>query len=142
MYCGGMNVANRLRERIVTEDIRTAILDEAGGDPAAIDFRAFLAAVRINDAFALEAWDEYIERLAQGVGQRDHVYESGSDPDGHHRDPCGRIPAGPAPRAGEAIRVASQRGGLPHPAQRAGARIGDLSALAVAAAGLGPSVSP
>jgi hypothetical protein len=29
-----MNVANRLRERIVREQIRTAILDNAGGDPA------------------------------------------------------------------------------------------------------------
>ncbi len=68
IFCGGMNVANRLRERIVREKITTAILDQAGGDPDKIDFRAFTEAVRQQDPFALEAWNEYIERLAQGVG--------------------------------------------------------------------------
>jgi glucokinase len=68
MYCGGMNVANRLRERIAKEGIRTAILDEAGGDPAKIDFKAFRSAVRKGDTFALTCWDEYLERLAQGFG--------------------------------------------------------------------------
>ncbi len=68
IYCGGMNVANRLRERIVKDKIRTAVLDQAGGDPEKIDFKAFVEAVKRKDAFALEAWSEYIERLAQGVG--------------------------------------------------------------------------
>lgn len=68
IYCGGMNVANRLRERITREKIHTEILDEAGGDPAKIDFKCLVAAVRKRDALALEAWDEYIERLAQGFG--------------------------------------------------------------------------
>jgi len=68
IYCGGMNVANRLRDRIVGEKIKTAILDRAGGDPAKIDFKAFLEAVKAEDAFALEAWDEYLDRLAQGIG--------------------------------------------------------------------------
>jgi glucokinase len=63
-----MNVARRLRERIVTGNIRTAILDRAGGDPGNIDFKAFVEAVKQGDAFALEAWEEYLERLAQGVG--------------------------------------------------------------------------
>lgn len=68
IYCGGMNVANRLRERIVRDGVRTAIVDCAGGDPQKIDFKAFAEAARRGDAFALEAWEEYIERLAQGVG--------------------------------------------------------------------------
>ena len=68
IYCGGLNVANRLRERIAREKPLTAILDEAGGDPAKIDFKCLVAAVRKRDALALEAWDEYIERLAQGFG--------------------------------------------------------------------------
>ena len=68
IYCGGMNVANRLRERIVREHTRTAILDLAGGDPTRIDFRIFVEAVKAGDAFALAAWDEYVERLAQGIG--------------------------------------------------------------------------
>jgi glucokinase len=68
IYCGGLNVANRLRERITGGKLKTAILDEAGGDPAKIDFKCLVAAVRKKDALALEAWDEYLERLAQGMG--------------------------------------------------------------------------
>ena len=68
IYCGGLNVANRLRERIKKENARTAILDAAGGDPAKIDFKCLVAAVRQGDALAMEVWDEYIERLAQGFG--------------------------------------------------------------------------
>lgn len=68
MYCGGMNVANRLRDRIVREGIDTAILRAAGGDPGRIDFRCLVDAVRKGDAFAMAAFDEYLERLAQGFG--------------------------------------------------------------------------
>lgn len=68
IYCGGMNVANRLRERIVREQVDTEILRAAGGNPAAIDFRALVTAVRRGDRFAMEAFDEYLERLAQGFG--------------------------------------------------------------------------
>ena len=68
IYCGGMNVANRLRERIVREHTHTAILDLAGGNPERIDFRIFVDAVKAGDAFALAAWEEYVERLAQGIG--------------------------------------------------------------------------
>ncbi len=67
-YCGGYNVARRLRDRIVREGIRTAILDEAGDDPAAIDFRAIVAAVRRDDPFAREAWATFVEHLAHAVG--------------------------------------------------------------------------
>ncbi len=68
MYCGGMNVANRLRERIVREKIDTSILTEAGGDPARIEFRHFAQATRAGDAFARREFDAYLERLAQGFG--------------------------------------------------------------------------
>lgn len=68
IYCGGMNVANRLRERIQRERRDTEILRAAGGNLDAIDFRALVAAVRKGDPFACEAFDEYLERLAQGFG--------------------------------------------------------------------------
>lgn len=68
MYCGGMNVANQLRERIVRERIKTAILDEAGGDPAQIEFRHFANATRKGDAFARGEFDHFLDRLAQGFG--------------------------------------------------------------------------
>ena len=137
IYCGGMNVANRLRTRIVEEGIRTAILDEAGGDPAAIDFRAFLAAVKKNDAFALEAWNEYLERLAQGVGNvimflNPQVILMGTIAI-HSGDLLlaplrERVKRYAWPPSVESCRI------LPSALE---GRIGDLSALAVAAAGLG-----
>ncbi len=68
LFCGGKNVADRLRAEITGANVRTAILDEAGGDPERIDFAAFARAVRKRDAFAQERWDEYLERLAQGFG--------------------------------------------------------------------------
>ncbi|MFH0881022.1 MAG: ROK family protein [Lentisphaerota bacterium] len=68
IYCGGLNVANRLREKIAQQQVKTAILDLAGGVPERIDFKTFVAAVKVKDPFALEAWNEYIERLAQGIG--------------------------------------------------------------------------
>ena len=68
MYCGGMNVANQLRERIVREKISTAILTEAGGDPSRIEFRHFANATRAGDPFARQEFDAFLERLAQGFG--------------------------------------------------------------------------
>lgn len=68
MYCGGLNVANQLRAKIAAGGLRTAILDEAGGDPARIDFRCLTNAVRKGDAFARREWDAFVERLAQGIG--------------------------------------------------------------------------
>jgi len=68
VYCGGKNVAERLRARIRNEGISTAIVEQAGGSVDAIDFQAFLGAVRARDAFALQEWDRFLERLAQGTG--------------------------------------------------------------------------
>ncbi|AKJ65409.1 ROK family protein [Kiritimatiella glycovorans] len=67
-YCGGRATADRLRAEIVDRHIDTLILEEAGGDPARISMREFSAAVRRRDPYALERWDEYMERMAQGVG--------------------------------------------------------------------------
>ncbi len=68
VYCGGLNVARRIQERIQHENIKTSILEYAGGNPHDIDLKVFLQAVRTQDPFALETWKEFIERLAQGMG--------------------------------------------------------------------------
>jgi glucokinase len=67
-YVGGRNVAERLKRRIAAEGIRTAILDHAGGRASQITFRSLTEAVRTGDAFAREQWEDYTERLAQGIG--------------------------------------------------------------------------
>ena len=68
LFCGGKNVADRLRAEIVADNIATAILDQAGGDPAHIDFRAFADAARQGDAYAVKKWAEFVEHLAHGIG--------------------------------------------------------------------------
>lgn len=67
IFCGGMNVANRLREKIRSGKIATAIVQCAGGLEQ-IDFKAFVEAVRRRDAFALREWEDYTEHLAHGIG--------------------------------------------------------------------------
>jgi glucokinase len=61
-------VADRLREHIQREDLQTCILDQAGGHPENIDFRTLVEAVREQDAYAMTVWDDYVEHLAQGIG--------------------------------------------------------------------------
>lgn len=137
IFCGGMNVANRLRARIVSENLRTAILDEAGGDPERIDFQAFLAAVKRNDPLAREAWEEYLERLAQGVGNVIMFLNPEVILLGTIAIHAGDLLLNPLrerlTRYAWAPSVAVCRI-LP---SSLGERIGDLSALAVAADGLG-----
>ena len=67
-YVGGKNVADRIREKIRTGNVRTAILDKAGGQIEKIDFKALADAARAGDPFAVKEWDEYTERMAQGIG--------------------------------------------------------------------------
>ena len=136
LYCGGMNVAHRLRDAIVAGSIKTAILDLAGGDPDKIDFKAFTDAVRAKDAFALVQWAEYIERLAQGVGTVIMFF-----------NPEVIVMGTIAIHAGELL-LAPLRKALPRYAWKPGVdacrivpsalgtKIGDLSALAVAISAL------
>ncbi|MFA7256132.1 MAG: ROK family protein [Kiritimatiellales bacterium] len=66
--CGGKNFADQLRADIVANNIQTAILTEAGGDPEKIKMQAVRAAIRSGDAYACEKWDVFIEKMAHGVG--------------------------------------------------------------------------
>lgn len=67
-YCGGRNMARRIQERIRAGNIKTRILDHAGGQSDRIAMPALLAALREKDPFAQEVWDEYVLRMAQGIG--------------------------------------------------------------------------
>lgn len=74
VYVGGKSVADRVRTEILDRGIETRIVQEAGGNPYQIDHRSIAAAARAGDAFALEKWDEFTERLAQGVGNLIQVF--------------------------------------------------------------------
>jgi glucokinase len=66
-YVGGRTVAERLKAKIRAENITTAIVDKAGGDIDSVDHKAFADAAREGDPFAVAEWDDFTERLAQGI---------------------------------------------------------------------------
>jgi predicted NBD/HSP70 family sugar kinase len=66
-YVGGRTLAERLKEKIRAGAISTAIVAKAGGKIENVDTKAFFAAAREGDPFALAEWEEFTERLAQGV---------------------------------------------------------------------------
>jgi glucokinase len=65
-YTGGAALAARMRED-VAEGVETKIAELAGGDPAKIDARLWIAALRAGDAYARRLREEYLERLAQAL---------------------------------------------------------------------------
>ncbi|MCB1084933.1 MAG: ROK family protein [Chlamydiia bacterium] len=66
-FCGGASAAARLQENVACLS-DSQVLKEAGGDLKSIDLQALLKAVKKSDPFAMEFWEDYIERLAQGIG--------------------------------------------------------------------------
>lgn len=67
-FCGGAVLAMRMQEEIQQRNIATEVLHEAGGDLKKIDAACLIRAVQKHDAYALEVWEGFIERLAQGIG--------------------------------------------------------------------------
>ncbi len=67
VYCGGLNLANMIQEKILHEKICTGMVKEAG-DIKKITVIHLLEAVRKEDEFALAVWQNFIDRLAQGIG--------------------------------------------------------------------------
>ena len=68
VYCGGAALAKRMKEEIAREKIKTEILLEANGEIDQIDATCLINALKKRDAYALKIWDEFILRLAQGIG--------------------------------------------------------------------------
>ena len=67
-FVGGRCMAKRIADKIRKGNIRTSIVEKAGGDLDAISIEILAAAVKEGDTFALAEWDEFAERLAQGIG--------------------------------------------------------------------------
>lgn len=67
-YVGGRNVALRLQNRIRAENIKTVLTDLVAGDIEKISMVEFEKAARQGDAFAVAEWDQFTDRLAQGIG--------------------------------------------------------------------------
>jgi glucokinase len=134
-FVGGRNLAERLKQQIREGNIRTAIVDKAGSIDA-IDMRAFELAAREGDRFAIAEWDQFTERMAQGIGNLIMIL-----------NPDVVVLGTIAIHAGDFV-MAPIRDKLPKytwewplkackvVASSLGGKIGDLSALAVAVTGL------
>lgn len=68
VYCGGAALAKRMKEEIQKDRIKTEILVEANGHIDQIDASCLINAVKKKDAYAMKVWDEFILRLAHGIG--------------------------------------------------------------------------
>ncbi|PIS01183.1 MAG: hypothetical protein COT84_03745 [Chlamydiae bacterium CG10_big_fil_rev_8_21_14_0_10_35_9] len=68
VYCGGANLAQKIRKDIQSENISTKIIDFASGDPNNIDITCLAKAVQEKDHYALQVWDTFTERMSQGIG--------------------------------------------------------------------------
>lgn len=67
-YCGGAALAKKMQREIQQEEIKTQLLAEAKGVISQIDAACLVHAVEKKDPYALKIWDEFIVRLAQGIG--------------------------------------------------------------------------
>lgn len=67
-FCGGAALARKMRAEIEKDKIQTDVLAEAKGQLRQIDAHCLVEAVRKKDSYALKVWDEFILRLAQGIG--------------------------------------------------------------------------
>jgi len=67
VYCGGLAVAQRAQEAIAQKKIKTSMVEEAGSLDQ-IDMRVIISAAKNKDPFAVQVWQEFIQRLAQGIG--------------------------------------------------------------------------
>ena len=66
-FCGGASVARILREE-VNKHRDSLILKAANGKVEHVDMQCLFSAIKQKDPFALAFWQEYIERLSQGIG--------------------------------------------------------------------------
>jgi len=66
VFCGGGNIAKMLQIKI-RQGKKTKILDEAGRVEN-VDMKSLISAMQKQDPFAMEVWEIYIEKLAQGIG--------------------------------------------------------------------------
>ena len=135
-FCGGKNMADQLRMRIVEEQIKTSILDHAGDNPARIDFKALLTAVREEDPFALEVWDIYIEHLAQGIGNLIMIINPAVIVLGTIAIHAGELLFGPLSKRLPDYVIPSALTSCHIAASSLGAQIGDMAALALAVQGV------
>jgi glucokinase len=67
-YVGGRTLAERVKAELRAGHIKSAIVEKAGGELDKVDMLAIELAARDGDPLAVKIWEEFTERLAQGIG--------------------------------------------------------------------------
>jgi len=67
-FCGGRAIANRIRRDITQEKTQSIIYELVNGEISKIDMRILEKAVRMNDPYSVDIWDEMCQRNAQAMG--------------------------------------------------------------------------
>lgn len=67
-FCGGISVAKQIQEDLHQSKIDTKILELADNKIENISMEHLIEAVQSKDGYAEKIWDQFIERLAQGIG--------------------------------------------------------------------------
>lgn len=67
-YCGGAALARKMKGEIAKQNIKTEVLSQAHGNIEEINVECLVEAVKKKDPYALKVWDDFILRLAQGIG--------------------------------------------------------------------------
>jgi len=135
-YCGGRNTSLLLQQKIAAEGIATVLTAKAGGRLAAIDFKLFVEAAREQDPFAVREWQAYVERLAQGIGIIIMVLNPDMVVLGTIACQTGDFLMIPLKECLRRFAWGTALNACRIETSALGAHIGDLSAIAVAAAGL------
>lgn len=66
-FCGGKNVALQVQEGL-RSGISSKMLKMVGATLEKVDMKIILNAVREKDEYACSIWNEFVERMAQGIG--------------------------------------------------------------------------
>ena len=71
-YCGGRAVADDLRRKLAGKP--DSLIMRLAGTPDKIEMKTLVQAVRENDSFALEYWDEMMQNNAQAMGSLINIF--------------------------------------------------------------------
>ncbi len=67
-FCGGANLAKKMRREIQNGSVKTDLLKIVNKKVEDIDIECLIQGVKKKDPYALELWEMFSMRLAQGIG--------------------------------------------------------------------------
>ncbi len=132
VYVGGLMFARQVRQKI-EQGAPSSMTQMVQGDLSRINVQTIASAVREKDPLAMEQWDQFIERLAQGVGNLIMILNPKVVILGTIAIHAGDLVLEPLARKLPKYTWPPPRQACQVVASSLGAAIGDLAALAVAA---------